>query len=420
MDTKITRTPTQSEQEDGTPPDRPRCIVAVGVRILRYLALFAAWAVCLATIVVGLVFFAPRMPGRALLNTVSLAALVVPWLTVPLLVAVLLTVVIAAMAWHSGRRVLLAAGALATVVGLFVIVTPWWSARTTAKEYGVSLSWSEFFPTPTPPSPTETRTYQRIENQDLHADIYRPQVPAPSRAALLYVHGGGWNSGARSDSAQWFEWLAQQGITVFSIDYRLAPPPRWQDAVGDVKCALGWIRSQAADYDIAPSNVSIAGDSAGGQLALMAAYTVEDRQFPPSCAVPEAPVRSVMGWYAPTDLPSLITHTRLPNSLQQYLGDYLGTDNATQPARIAQISPISHVRTGLPPTLLVQGDIDRMIPNTQAPALVDRLHAVNVPAEAVVIPWVDHNFTGQWDSWGSQFLRPVVQNFLQKYALDED
>ncbi|WP_327110410.1 alpha/beta hydrolase [Nocardia sp. NBC_01730] len=368
----------------------------------------------------GLVFFAPRMPGRALPNTVGLAALVVPWMTAPLLVTVLLTFVIVAMAWHSGRRALLTAGALASVLGLFVIVTPWWSARTTAQEHGASLSWSEFFRTPAQPSPTATRIYQRIENQDLHADIYRPQRPAPSRAALLYVHGGGWNSGTRSDSASWFEWVARQGITVFSIDYRLAPPPRWQDAVGDVKCALGWIRAQAADYDIAPSNVSVAGDSAGGQLALMAAYTVDDRQFPPSCAVSEAPVRSVMGWYAPTDLPSLITHTRLPISLQRYLRDYLGPDYETQHARIEQVSPINHVRVGLPPTLLVQGGIDRMIPSTQAPALADRLHAANVPAEAVVIPWGDHNFTGQWGSWGSQILRPVAQDFLQKYALDED
>ncbi|WP_194818042.1 alpha/beta hydrolase [Nocardia sp. XZ_19_385] len=415
MTTEIVSTPAQSEPRP-TNPDRPTR--SVGIRILRFLGLFIAWTLCLATILAGLVFFAPRIPGRAPQDVVSIAALIVPWLTAPLLVMLLLTVLIVAAAWYSGRRILLTAGALAIVLGLLLIITPWWSARGTAATHGAALSWSEFFHTPAAPSPTETRTYQRIENQDLAADIYRPQRLAPSRPALLYVHGGGWNSGTRADSAPWFEWLAQQGITVFSIDYRLAPPPRWQDAVGDVKCALGWIRANAADYSIAPSNVSIAGDSAGGQLAMMAAYTIGDQQFPPSCAVPEAPVRSVMGWYAPTDLPALITHTRMPNSLENYLQDYLGSDLETQRARVEQISPINHVRPGLPPTLLIQGGIDRMIPDTQAPALADRLHAMNVPAEAVVIPWADHNFTGQWGSWGSQILRPVALDFLQKYAIN--
>ncbi|MDI6097477.1 alpha/beta hydrolase fold domain-containing protein [Actinoplanes sp. NEAU-A12] len=74
------------------------------------------------------------------------------------------------------------------------------------------------------------------------------------------MHGRGWSFGIRADSAPWFGWMADQGITVYSVDCRLAPPPRWQDAVGDVKCALGWIRSAAIRHGTAASNVSIAGD----------------------------------------------------------------------------------------------------------------------------------------------------------------
>ncbi|MEU7897606.1 alpha/beta hydrolase fold domain-containing protein [Nonomuraea sp. NPDC049152] len=56
--------------------------------------------------------------------------------------------------------------------------------------------------------------------------------------------------------------MADPSVTVFSAEYRLAPPPRRQDAIEDVKCALGWIRATAGEYGVAPSNVSIAGDSA--------------------------------------------------------------------------------------------------------------------------------------------------------------
>jgi acetyl esterase/lipase len=279
-----------------------------------------------------------------------------------------------------------------------MLMIPWSAARG---------SWTAHF-TPAPAAtPTATESYA----PGLNVDVYLPRNPAPSRPALLYVHGGGWSSGTRADSAPWFGWMADQGIAVYSVDYRLAPPPRWQDAVGDVKCALGWIRSAAARHGTAASNVSIAGDSAGGQLALMAAYTVGDRRFPPACDVPEAPVRSVMGWYAPTDLPALLSESGLPGAASQAVGGYLGDQDP------AVASPVTHVRPGLPPTLLVQGGRDHMIPTGQATTLVDRLRAVGGSAEAVTIPWAEHNFTGHWGSWGSQAMRPVVADFLRQHVI---
>ncbi|MBN6051119.1 alpha/beta hydrolase, partial [Nonomuraea sp. RK-328] len=378
----------------------------------RRVARALAWALCVLVIVLGVAFFAPRVPISPVQDAIGMTALFVPWLTGFLLAGLAGGAVTAVTAWRSGRRVLCGAGVVAALLAAGMVVVPWAAAARSGE-----VSWSGYFASSPAAAPTSTETYTTVQGQDLRMDVYRPRTPAPARPALLYVHGGSWNSGTRADSAPWLRWMADQGIAVFSVDYRLAPPPRWQDAVGDVKCALGRIRAGAGTYGIDPANVSIAGDSAGGQLALVTAYTVGDRRFPPSCEVPEAPVKSVMGWYAPTDLPRLLDETGLPGAASSALSDYLGGGIEDQRARYEASSPVTHVRPGLPPTLLVQGDRDHMIPATQAADLAARLRTAGVPATAVTIPWAEHNFTGQWGSWGSQLMRPVVSRFLQDHAL---
>ncbi|MDI6101662.1 alpha/beta hydrolase [Actinoplanes sp. NEAU-A12] len=365
---------------------------------LRRLGRGLIWAFDALIVVLGLAFFAPRAPVDPVQDLLGMIALFVPWLTGFLIAVVVIGAGTTLLLLRRGHRALSAAGALTVLLAGLMVIVPWSAARG---------SWVEHFTPALSVAPTATETYA----PGLQVDVYLPPKPAPSRPALLYVHGGGWSSGARADSASWFGWMADQGITVYSVDYRLAPPPRWQDAVGDVKCALGWVRSAAARHGVTASNVSIAGDSAGGQLAMMAAYTVGDERFPPACDVPEEPVRSVMGWYAPTDLPALLAESGLPGAAAQAVGGYLGDQDP------AVASPITYARPGLPPTLLVQGDRDHMIPTAQATALVDRLRTAGVSAEVVTIPWAEHNFTGHWGSWGSQAMRPVVGDFLRRHVL---
>jgi acetyl esterase/lipase len=89
---------------------------------------------------------------------------------------------------------------------------------------------------------------------------------------VIVVHGGGWRSGERSDFPSWNAWLADTGYVVFDIDYRLSPPPAWQDAPADVACAVGWVKENAARYGVDPERVALMGRSAGGHLVLLAAY----------------------------------------------------------------------------------------------------------------------------------------------------
>ena len=257
---------------------------------------------------------------------------------------------------------------------------------------------------------------QEVQAAGRAARMYVPAGADPVGPLLVFFHGGGWIYGDLDSHDPACRFLAEEaGVRVLSIDYRLASPPRWQDAVGDVKCALGWIRTNAAEYGVDPGNISVAGDSAGGQLAMMAAYTVGDEQFPPTCDTEEAPVASVMSWYAPTDLTTL-ADSDMPASAEGYLVDYLGGTLEAETERYEAASPINHVTEGLPPTMIVQGEADRLVSTGQGAALADALESAGVPVTQLDLPWTHHGFTGHWGGWGSQVLRPAVTAFLDEYA----
>lgn len=376
-----------------------------------------AWGIVVVVVLSGAAFFAPRLPIGPAQNAVGWLAGELSLLPPLPFIAVLLAVVATLVAWRIGRRALFAAGVVASVAAALVVVVPWLAAWRTASALGTTVSWSQYFDDPAEPSPTETTSYATVGGQRLGVDVFRPEHVAASKPAVLFVHGGGWRGGTRSDDAVWLKWIADQGIVVFSIDYRLTLPPRWQDAVGDVKCALGWIRSKADSYGISASNVSVAGGSAGGQLALIGAYTVGDPDFRPSCDVPEAPVASVLAWFAPTDLPNGVIDSQLPFYAKALLRDYLGGDVGVVRDRYDKSSAINHVRSGLPPTLLVHGIADRLVPSKQTETLTARLKAAGDSVDTVLLPWVDHSFTVHWGGWGSQVSRPAVRKFLSDHVI---
>ena len=82
----------------------------------------------------------------------------------------------------------------------------------------------------------------------LSLDVYLPSPrPATPSRPLLVVHGGFWAAGQRGEASLASRRLADLGFTVFDVEYRIAPQPNWQTALGDVKCAIGWVKQHADD-----------------------------------------------------------------------------------------------------------------------------------------------------------------------------
>jgi acetyl esterase len=263
-------------------------------------------------------------------------------------------------------------------------------------------------------------TYARPGGEELRADVWRPPEggsataadSAGGRPAIIVVHGGGWRSGERGDFPLWNAWFASKGYVVFDIDYRLSPPPTWREAPADVGCAVGWVKENASRYGVDPRRVVLMGRSAGAHLALLTAYAQgPGTELGCGAGYPhDTGVAAVAAFYPPTDLARL--------SSRGYLGGmdrFLGGTPKVVPERYRLLSPVSHVDPRDPPTFLVHGGDDQIVPPGQSGLLADRLRGAGVPHHLVGLPWANHTFDFRWGGWGSQITRPTLREFLEDH-----
>src|SRR5258705_13188266 len=120
-----------------------------------------------------------------------------------------------------------------------------------------------------------------------------------TRGAIVVVHGGAWRHGDKGENPWSNQWLVERGYLVLDIQYTLAPVADWRVPVKDVQCAVAWLRVHAAELNVDPERVTLLGRSAGGHLALLAAYLPDEAN---PCAAPGGAPEAVIAFYAPTDL----------------------------------------------------------------------------------------------------------------------
>lgn len=126
-------------------------------------------------------------------------------------------------------------------------------------------------------------TYVRYGERELQLDLYLPANLNPVNRnegtannpvpGIILIHGGGWRSGFRTHLTPMAIELANAGYVAATISYRLAPEAPYPAAIHDVKAALRWLRSNAAQYHVDPAQIAVGGSSAGGQIASLTAVT---------------------------------------------------------------------------------------------------------------------------------------------------
>ena len=219
---------------------------------------------------------------------------------------------------------------------------------------------------------------------DLKTDLYLPKGAGPF-PAVVYLHGGGWSGGDRKQLRRQAAHLASLGIAGMAIEYRLSGQAPYPAALEDSRTAVRWLRANAGKYRIDPRRIAAAGSSAGGHLAALLGVTQTEARGDASDIAAVVAFNPVLDL---ADMPPRGTNVE----------EFLGGKCEERVALCREASPISHVRPGLVPFLILHGTGDQTVPYRQASAMADRLKAAGVKVELFTAPDAPHTFWGlkQW------------------------
>jgi acetyl esterase/lipase len=248
-----------------------------------------------------------------------------------------------------------------------------------------------------------SRTFSEIDGQALQIDVFAREgvLGAP---CLLILHGGSWESGSRTEFAHLNHHWAQRGIIVASMDYRLAPRAIWPAQAQDVRAALGYLRTNAAEFGIDPDRVIIMGRSAGGQIA---ASVSGDGTLPG--------VIGCIALYAPIDVQFAFQHAKKDDIVNsdRLLRQYLGGTPADQPENYESASAYLFASEKTPPTLLLHGNTDELVWVQQSHRYAERLQTLGVKNAFLRLPWATHAFDISYNGPGGQFTAWAVERFIR-------
>jgi acetyl esterase/lipase len=239
-------------------------------------------------------------------------------------------------------------------------------------------------------APPQTRTedviYMKSGGAAFTLDVLKPANP--NKAAVIFVVSGGWvsdHSMIKTFGGGIEKAFADSGFTVFSVVHGAQPRFKVEEIVEQVRTAVRFVHAHAADYGIDTNRVGVTGISSGAHLALMIAGS---KDSPVNAVAAIAPPTDLANWGKPgfvlTDDPAMAVFNAA-------LGmDPKGPRNDIE-ALAKKFSPITLVNAKYPPTLIVHGDNDKVVPLQQAQTLDQALTQAGVEHELAVVPGGGHD-----------------------------
>ena len=222
--------------------------------------------------------------------------------------------------------------------------------------------------------------------RELRCDVFRPPQPLPDRKAVLLLHGGGWARGDRSQLRGYGIQLGRLGYLCVASEYRLSGEAKWPAQIHDVKAALRFMRAESASLGIDPEKIAVSGNSAGGHLSLMAAATPNQPEFEGDGGNPGVgtAVQACVAFYAPT---LLLGMARSDESGIGLFGAHASDDV------VRAASPLHYAaRSGFPPTLLLHGNQDDLVPVQASLEMYRALRESGARTELHVFSDAPHGF----------------------------
>jgi acetyl esterase/lipase len=247
---------------------------------------------------------------------------------------------------------------------------------------------------------------------ELKMDAYWPMQPAGPAPAILFVHGGGWEAGTKTDTPgmNYFLELARRGYFIASIDYRLAPAATFPANIEDVKCAVRSLRAQAAQYNLDPQRIGAWGASAGGHLVSLLGTSDQAAGWDVGPYLDQSSrVQAVVDMYGIHDL----TTEYLVGNRRELDQRVFRAQSQADPI-LKQASSTTYASADDPPFLILHGDQDATVPYTQSQILHDVLRAHGVPSTYVLVRNAGHGFReyGAYGPYG-EYGDPIEPSYAE-------
>ena len=271
-------------------------------------------------------------------------------------------------------------------------------AKTDNTESQHSFSWKHWILGNKASLDKEDIEIKTIDGQTLHALSFNKSENRTKKNAVLVLHGGSFSAGSAIHGVSLAAALAERGWFTLSIEYRLAPKDHYPAQVEDVKLWIDYLKKNANRLSIDTTNIFLAGESAGGTIALNAAYTLKD-----------SAISAVANLYG-------ITSTEFQNEellkssidIQQILNDYRGS------CTLKSISPIEQSKVHAIPTISIHGKKDQIVSWEHAQELTNSLNASKIDNQLVLLSWSPHIFNHPASGPSGQITTELIDRFFRK------
>lgn len=267
----------------------------------------------------------------------------------------------------------------------------------------------------TDPAHIQDVIYGRKQGVALTMDVFKPVKP--NGIAVLWMVSGGWHSSHEAINPGLAKMFTDRGETVFEIVHGSQPKYTIPEIVQDVQRAVRFIRTHAAEYGVDPNRMGVAGASSGGHLSLMIGAFGADGSPTAKDPVDRASsaVQAIACFFPPTDFLNYGkegVNALKVDKLNPYLPAFgIGTASSSEEReRTARLdSPIYGVTAKMPPTLVIHGDADTLVPIQQSQLLMAKLEEIKTPHQLDVRPGKGHG----WPDIGNDVH--LLAEWFEKY-----
>jgi acetyl esterase/lipase len=235
--------------------------------------------------------------------------------------------------------------------------------------------------------------YNRAGDVDLKLDLACPVEGTGPFPAIVVLYGGAWRTGNKWGNRPTLAEFARRGYVAIAPQYRHCPKYIFPAQVHDVKAAVRWLRTHAADYRVDVDHIGAMGYSAGGHLSLMLGVTGPEDGLEGDVprGSPSSKVQAVVNYFGPTDLSAPV----VSGFSKGLIRDFLGGLPSEKPELALKASPVTFVSRDDAAILTFHGTKDPLVPYDQANRLANAMARVGLEGRTELIADAGHGWYGQ-------------------------